>query len=185
MFEDINGNPTENPTLLDRRETGKNNVPVYQGGFGFDIDYKGFFLNTTFTFAKDVWRFDSDLDNLLDPSNLGQFNVGADMLNAWTPTNVGSNVPSLTAGNFAADALSDRFLRDASYIRLRNLQVGYNVPKKFLDKTFMKSLAFTVQGENLINFTKWQGYDPESTRNFDVQAYPTVRQITLGVDLKF
>jgi hypothetical protein len=185
LFEDINGNPTENPVNADRRDTGKNNIPVYQGGFGFDFDYKGFFLNSTFTFAKDVWRFDFDMGGIYNPGNLGQFNVSSDLLNAWTPTNRTSNIPALSAANFSAGAQSDRFLKDASYVRLRNLQVGYNVPKAFLDKTFIKALAFTLQGENLVNFTKWQGFDPESDRNGDQYGYPTPRQVTIGLDLKF
>lgn len=185
LFEDINGNPTENPTGADRKASGKNYLPKYQGGFGFDLDYKGFFASTTFTFAKDVWRFDSDLENLYDPTNLGQFTVGSVLLDAWTPANTDSNVPSLTAGNLGFAADSDRFLRDASYIRLRNAQVGYRVPKKFLDKTFVTDLSFTLQGENLVNFTKWQGFDPESTRTLDNYRYPTPRIVTFGLDLKF
>ena len=185
LFEDINGNPTESPTATDRRATGKTSVPRYQGGFGFDLDYKGFFMNTTFTWAAEVWRFDFDLENLYDPDNIGTFNVTGDMLNAWTPTNTGSNIPAWTASNRGSDDDSDRFLKDASYIRLRNIQIGYKLPKKFLERTFLTDVSVTLQGENLINFTKWQGFDPESDRNFDVYQYPTPKQVTLGLDLKF
>ena len=185
LFEDINGNPTENPTADDRRATGKTNVPRYQGGFGFDLDYKGFFLSTTFTWAAEVWRFDADLENLYDPDNIGTFNVTGDLANAWTPTNTSATIPSWTAANRGSDDDSDRFLRDASYIRLRNIQLGYKFPKKFIDKTFFTDVAITLQGENLVNFTKWQGFDPESDRNLDVYQYPTPKQVTLGLDLKF
>ena len=185
LFEDINGNPTENITGADRRATGKTSTPRYQGGFGFDLDYKGFFLSTTFTWAKDVWRFDTDLANLYDPDNIGTFNVTGDLQNAWTPLNTSATIPAWTAGNRAAAVDSDRFLRDASYVRLRNIQLGYKFPKKFIDKTFFTDVAITLQGENLINFTKWQGFDPESNRNEDVYQYPTPKQVTLGLDLKF
>ncbi|MBC7743595.1 MAG: SusC/RagA family TonB-linked outer membrane protein, partial [Flavobacterium sp.] len=185
LYEDINGNPTENITGADRRATGKTSIPRYQGGFGFDLDYKGFFLSTTFTWTKDVWRFDTDLANLYDPSNIGTFNVTGDLLNAWTPLNTSASIPALTAGNLGAATDSDRFLRDASYVRLRNIQLGYKFPKKFIDKTFFTDVAITVQGEKLINFTKWQGFDPESDRNEDVYQYPTPKQVTLGLDLKF
>ena len=185
LFEDINGNPTETPTTADRRASGKNYIPVYQGGFGFDFDYKGFFVSTTFTYAFDVWRFDFDLQNLYDPSNIGTFNVTDDLLNAWTPTNTNTQVPALKAANYAAADDSDRFLRDASYIRLRNVQLGYKIPKRFIEKTFFKDVTLNVQGENLFNITKWRGFDPESDRNADVYQYPTPRIITLGLDLKF
>jgi TonB-dependent starch-binding outer membrane protein SusC len=185
LFEDINGNPTETPTDADLRFTGKNRLPVYQGGFGFDFDYKGFFTSTTFTFAQKVWRYDIDLDNLYDPANIQQFNVTDDLLNAWTTPGQITDVPSITASNRAAGDQSDRFLRDASYIRLRNAQIGYKFSKKALERTFLSEVSITLQGENLFNITKWQGFDPESDRDFDVYQYPTPRLFTLGLDLKF
>ncbi|RTZ05333.1 SusC/RagA family TonB-linked outer membrane protein [Flavobacterium sp. GSP6] len=185
LFQDINGNPTETPVAADRKPLGKNNVPKYQGGFGFDFDYKGFFVSSTFTFAQDVVRYDFDLSNLYSPGNIGTFNVTDDLLNAWTTTNTATDVPSLRAGNISAQNLSDRFIKDASYVRLRNAQIGYRVPKIFLAKTFLTDLSFTLQGENLFNITQWQGFDPESSRASDVYQYPTARQFTFGVDLKF
>ena len=185
LFEDANGNPTENPVQADRRAAGVNYLPVYQGGFGFDFEYKGFFTSALFTYAFDVERFDYDLESLYDTGSIGQFVVSSDMLNAWTPVNTNTSVPSLNASNLGLDDLSDRFLKDASYIRIRNIQVGYNVPQRFLDKTFIKSLSFTLQGENLYNFTKWNGFDPESNRAEDYASYPTPKLFTFGLDVKF
>jgi TonB-linked SusC/RagA family outer membrane protein len=185
LFEDASGNPTETPISLDRKATGKNFVPVYQGGFGFDFEYKGFYAATTFTYVLDVWRFDTDEENLYDIGNIGQFVNGRQMLNAWTPTNTNTNVPSLDATNLAATGDSDRFLRDASYLRLRNAQLGYRVPMKYLKKTFINSLAFTLQGENLFTVTKWKGFDAESTRTSDFYQYPTPKIYTFGIDIKF
>jgi TonB-linked SusC/RagA family outer membrane protein len=185
LFEDASGNPTENPISLDRKATGKNFVPVYQGGFGFDFEYKGFFASSTFTYVLDVWRFDTDEENLYDVGNIGQFRNGVELLNAWTPTNTNTNVPSLTATNLPATGDSDRFLRDASYLRLRNAQIGYRVPMEYLSKTFINSLAFTFQGENIFTVTKWKGFDAESTRTSDFYQYPTPRIFTFGVDIKF
>lgn len=185
LFEDASGNPTENPVQADKRRAGLNNLPVYQGGFGLDFDYKGFFASTLFTYAFDVVRFDYDLDNLYSVGNIGQFTVTDDLLNAWTATNTNTNVPALTAGNLGLTDESDRFLKDASYIRMRNVQVGYNVPQKFLQNTFMTGVSFSLQGENLFNITKWQGFDPESSRTSDVYQYPTPKLFTFGLDVKF
>ena len=107
------------------------------------------------------------------------------MLNAWTPTNTNTQVPALNAANIGLDDDSDRFLRDASYIRLRNVQVGYRMPSKFLKDTFIKDLSFTLQAENVFNITKWQGFDPESDRSADFYQYPTPRLFTFGLDVKF
>ncbi len=185
QFLAANGTVTENPLASDRVATGKSFIPKYTGGFGFDLDYKGFFASTTFTFAQNVWRFDADEENLYDPGNIGQFIVSPDMANTWTPTNTGSNLPSLDATNYAASGNSDRFLRDASYIRLRNAQIGYRIPKSYLTGTFIKAINITLQGENLANFTKWKGYDPESNRTSDYYQYPTARVYSLGFDVSF
>lgn len=185
LFQSKLGGTTENPTEADRIDTGKNYLPVYQGGFGFDFNYKGFFVASTFTFAADVWRFDNDLEAFYSQSGIGDFNKSYDLLNAWTTTNTTSNIPRIDASNEGQDDNSDRFLRDASYIRLRNAQIGYNVPQRFLDRTFMTALSFTLQGENLVNFTKWEGFDPESDRANDSRQYPTPKIFTFGVDLKF
>jgi hypothetical protein len=185
LFEDINGNPTENPTDADRKLYKNNYFPKYQGGFGFDIEWKGFFATTTFTFVADVSRFDSDLANALDPSNLGTFNVSSDLLNAWTPTNTNTDIPALNAANLAAATNSDRFLVDASYIRLRNAQLGYRLPKSLIQGTFIKDMSIILQGENIYTWTKWRGFDPESSRSSDLYQYPTPRTFTLGFNIKF
>ncbi len=185
LFEAADGTATETPIAADKKAVGLNYVPVYSGGFGFDFNYKGFFASTLFTYAFDVVRFDFDLDSLYDVGNIGQFVVGSDMLNAWTPTNTNTNVPSLSATNLGAGDLSDRFLRDASFVRLRNVQIGYNVPKKYLGNSFITDLSFTLQGENLYNFTKWQGFDPESDRRADQSQYPTPKLYTFGLQVKF
>lgn len=185
LFRDINGNITENPLASDRTAQGKNRLPRYTGGFGFDFDYKGFFVSTTFTYAFKVWRFDADEENLYDVGNIGQFVVGTDLQNAWTTPGQNTNVPSLNATNLAASANSDRFLRDASYIRLRNAQIGYRIPKSLLTNTFITDMSITLQGENVFNITKWKGFDPESNRTSDFYQYPTARLFTLGFDIKF
>lgn len=185
LFESANGTPTETPVAADRKAQNVNFSPVYVGGFGFDFSYKGFFVSSLLTYAFDVARFDFDLDNLHDVGAIGQFVVSPDMLNAWTPTNTNTVIPSLSATNFGAGDLSNRFLRDASFVRVRNIQLGYNVPKKFLKDTYITDMSFTLQGENLYNFTKWEGFDPESDRTSDVYQYPTPKLFTLGLQVKF
>ncbi len=186
LFVAADGSLTETPNPdTDKRATGKSELPEYQGGFGFDFDYKGFFASSNFTFAQKLWRFDYDLQGLYDPTSLGQFVVTDDLLNAWTTTNTNTNVPSLTASNLGSEGDSDRNLKDASYVRLRYLQIGYRVPKKFIEKTFISNLSLYVQGENLYTWTKWQGFDAESNRAADQAQYPTPKIFTFGVDIKF
>jgi len=185
LFEGANGTPTESPLATDKKAAGLNYIPQYTGGFGFDLNYKGFFASTLFTYAYKVVRFDYDLDSLYDPGNIGQFVVSANMLNAWTPTNTNTDVPSLSATNLGIGDSSDRFLVDASYVRLRNVQIGYVVPRKFLGNSFITDLSFSLQGENLVTFTKWKGFDPESDRAADNYQYPTPKLYTFGLQVKF
>lgn len=185
LFYDINNNLTENPTDNDRVLSGKNYLPEYQGGFGFDINYKGLYASTTFTYVANIWRFDFDYSGLMSPSNLGTFNTSSELLDAWTPTNTNTTVPSLTAANLGLSGNSDRFIVDASYLRLRNVQLGYTLPKNLLSGTFIDNLSVYIQGENLVTFSKWRGWDPESNRAGDQYQYPTPRIYTLGLDVKF
>ncbi len=184
LYEDINGNLTQNPTAADRRTTNKNSLPKYQGGFGLNADYKGFFADLNFVYAFGAYKFDIDYAGFMDPTFIEDQPVSKDLLNAWTPTNTNTDVPALTATNDIYTA-SDRFLRDASYVRLRSLSFGYDVPAKFLEKTFVSNVKFRLQGENLLTFTKWKGFDPESLVNSQTGYYPTPKIITFGVDVKF
>jgi hypothetical protein len=186
LFYDINGNLTETPDeTRDRRPTGKSNLPVYQGGFGFNFDYKGFFINTLFSYMLDVYRIDNQFRWASNPDFIGGENVTADFLNQWTPTNTTSNVPSLQATNNDVFLDSDRFLYDSSFLRLKNISVGYNFPAKFLKKTLITNLRFFIQGENLLTWTKWRGFDPEAINALSVTNFPNPRSITFGMSIGF
>jgi len=185
LFLDINGNLTETPTDADRRATGKSSLPKYQGGFGFEASYKGFYANTLFNYQAGGYKFDTDYAGLMDPRNASEFPVSTDLFNAWTPTNTNSSVPALGATNYISQGISDRFLRDASFLRLRNITVGYRVPQKFLDKTLIKGLNFRFIAENLLTFTTWKGFDPDSFVASQTGYYPTPRILSFGVDANF
>jgi TonB-linked SusC/RagA family outer membrane protein len=187
LFLDIDGNVTETVGDADRRKTEKSNLPKYQGSFGFNASYKGFFVNTQFAYSYGQYRFDFDLLNMSDPSAIGVFNVTNDLADAWDATNNPTgNYPSLTAANLAlGDTFSDRFLYDASYVRLKVLTFGYNVPAKFLDKTAISSLRIYSLMENYVTWTKWRGFDPEAFGASNQGGYPAPKAITFGVDIQF
>ena len=119
LFFDANGAVTENPNAdTDRVWLDKNIFPDFNGSFGFNLDYKGFFVQTQFNYTVGVDRFDFDLSGFQNPDNIGQFRSSRDLLRAWTPDNRITDIPSYDAFNRAAFA-SDRYLTDADYIRLR------------------------------------------------------------------
>lgn len=190
LFYDSDGNLTENPSTNpgegdDRRYTGKSPIPTYQGGFGFEANYKGFFLTTQFSFVADIYRLDYDLASISDPYSVGQFNVTSDLLDAWTPDNRNTYVPALDYDNTGADAGSDRWLRDASYVRLRYSSIGYSFNKGLLEKTPFTGIKAYFQAENLFTWTKWRGWDAESDRGSDQNQYPTPRILSIGLEVEF
>jgi TonB-linked SusC/RagA family outer membrane protein len=186
LYLDANNNLTETPDpARDRRATGKSNIPVYQGGFGFNAEYKGFYANALFSYMLDVWRIDNQFRWASNPAFIGGENVTADFLNQWTSTNTGSNVPSLQATNNDVFLDSDRFLYDSSFLRLKNVNIGYNVPAKMLERTVLSNVRFFVQGENLLTWTKWRGFDPEAINALSVTNFPNPRTITFGTSIGF
>lgn len=185
LFLDINGNITEKPDESDRRATGKNYFPAYIGGFGFNAEYKGFFLDTLFSFQADFYRSDNQEYWAYLPSYANDgYNVSAHLLNAWTPDNRYTDVPRLDA--LEKSAGSDRFLRDASFIRFKSLTLGYSLPKKYSDKAFVKNLKIFLQGENLYLWRKeYNGFDPEGLGTFPLGGYPNPRTISIGTSFEF
>lgn len=187
QFLDKNGNITFDPTNDDRRWTGKSFLPVYQGGFGLNASYKGFFVDVLFTYAAKVWRSDFDLDGLSSPSNIGVFPVTRDLLSAWTPNNTNTDVPVVTdiTGADYSSTFSDRFLKDASYVRLRNVTLGYNFGKDILGNTPISQVKLYIQAENFFTWTKWRGFDVEGGFSSNQGGFPTPRVATVGIDVQF
>ncbi len=188
LFLDGAGNLTENPSPDtnedgDRVYTGKNIYPDYFGSFGFNLSYGGAYLETQFNYTIGVYRFDNDYADLMDPTFIGQFRVSRDILRAWENEGDITDVPSLFATNLALDSDSDRFLQNADYVRLRFVRLGYNFPENMLVDG-IERLSIYANAENMITWSGWRGYDPESAVN-GVRRYPTPKIISLGLDLQF
>lgn len=184
-FLDKDGNYTEDPQDSDRVWTGKSYIPKYQGGFGLDIDYKGFFLNSLFSFAADVYRYDDDLAGFYDYSDIGFFNKSNDVWNYWSPDNTNTEIAGLNVNNVNGTSRSDHFLRDASYVRLRYVMVGYNFNAEQLNFLNLSGLRVYAQAENMFTWTKWKGFDAESNRGIDYSQYPTPKIVSFGVEVQF
>ena len=120
----------------------------------------------------------------------GNFNRSSEILNAWSPTNTGSDIPRLSKndpnGNFST--ASDWYLENASYLRLKNLTVSYDltdVLRKWSHANERNSsLSVFFSGENLVTFTPYSGMDPECG-GWDALKYPVSRVLSLGVKLTY
>ena len=114
------------------------------------------------------------------------------MLNYWTPTNKNTNIPRLAAADYNNNnRLSDRYIENGTYLRLRNVQLGYKLPATLTRKLMLQSARIYVSGQNLLTFTSYSGLDPEVgqstslTRGIDYGIYPQSRVITGGVNITF
>lgn len=115
------------------------------------------------------------------------------VLNRYTATNTSATMPRFTSSNKNNTSVSDRFVEDGSYLRIQNLSVGYNVPKKYAKKALLTSIRVYVSAQNLYTFTKYTGYDPEigafnrgiTQMNIDNGHYPNPRSFTFGINAEF
>ncbi|TRO67042.1 SusC/RagA family TonB-linked outer membrane protein [Christiangramia sabulilitoris] len=185
LYLDRDGNITEEYSLDNRVFTGKSSIPTYQGGFNTSMNYKGFSLDALFSFAADVYRYNGTLGVAEDPGLIGIANVTQNLLDAWREPGDITAIPSLSSGS-TRNLLTDRYLEDASYLRLKNISLGYQLGDKIMDRTPLESVRIYVQGENLFTWTEWRGFDPEfdpfATNDFF--TYPNSRIVTFGVDVK-
>jgi len=185
LFYAADGSLTNTPTDADRHWLEKSAFPVFQGGFGLDAEYKGFFLTANFTYAKDVHRYDNSYLWYTNPGFVGPFNMSADYYDFWTPNNRDAEFPSPVASNNSFLSDSDFYIRDASYVRLRYLSVGYNFKQQDLAFLKLSGLRVFAQAENLHTWTKWKGFDAESNRGVDLDQYPTPRSVSFGIEVQF
>lgn len=184
LYRDINGDLTETFNEgRDKKFTGKTADPAWSGGFGTNVGYKGFQLNALFSFVTDRWRTNGSLGILEDVGLAGFSNQSVSMLNSWQQPGDITDIPSIASGSTRLQ-LHDRYLEDASFLRLRNVTFSYSLQPDALDKIgFLKGLRVYAQGTNLLTFTKWRGFDPESTFTSSFFDFPAVQQYTFGLDI--
>ncbi len=198
IFEDNNGrdedgNLTGQPDGFideaDRTIIG-NQVPEYLVGGNLNLGYKNFDLSVVVqgVFNVDTWTGLSGAFWPLEKEDRGQ--IHSLWLNRWTPENPSTELPRLISnGAYSQNELpSSFFVEDNSYLRVRNITLGYNFPSKFLETLKLSNLRLYLSGENLFTFSnfmdKW-GWDPErEPQQFDVRI-PNVRTIVLGANVTF
>lgn len=105
------------------------------------------------------------------------------MADAWTADNPEGSIPN--PRNSINYYTSDRFLESGSYFRLKNLQIGYTIPKKLIMKAGLSNCRFYLQGGNLFTITKYKGFDPEVSSGVDYGNYPQSRTFIFGVNITY
>lgn len=124
------------------------------------------------------------MDNGQLPMDGDRNNALSYWLNRWTPTNTNTKLPRLGGQNNTV--VSDFYVEDASYLRMKNLEIGYSIPAKYLTKIGIQKLRVYVGGQNLLTFTKMENFDPERARGTNTdQLAPLYKVYTFGVNVKF
>ncbi|MEJ7588230.1 MAG: TonB-dependent receptor [Ferruginibacter sp.] len=190
-FQNLYGAPTAGST--DRNLTKDNlvnendrdfigkTIPGYYYGFTANANYKGFDVSIFFQGVGDVQKYNATRSAAEGMSGYGR-NVFTSVLNAWTPTNKSATMPrAVYRDPNQNNRFSDRFVEDADYLRLQNVQVGYNVPQRWIDLTkgAIQNFRVYLSGINLFTVTNYSGLDPEN------DLYPSTRQYLIGVKASF
>lgn len=163
--------------------------PLHTGGFGNTFNFYGFDLNIFFS-----WSYGNDVINanrlFFENGTKAQTNQLKSYVNRWTEKNPTSDIPRVQANGMYV--YSSRVVEDASFLRLRNVTLGYTLPRTALRKMHFDTMRVYISGENLWTLTGYSGPDPEvSTRNsvltpgFDWSAYPRAMGVTAGLSFTF
>lgn len=182
-YKDLNG---DNKIDSQDREVIGNTIPKYTYSFSLGADFKGFDFSAFFQGVEGIKSYMNA--NLGFPYRNGAGVTKDWLTESWTPENPNSKYPRLTTSsgypqNFQ---VSDFWLRDASYLRLKNIQIGYAFPEKISKKLGISKLRAFVNGQNILTFTDFSLGDPErNVANENIIAYPIAKTITGGLSITF
>lgn len=170
-----------NPSLL-QQSTGIKLYPPFNGGFGFTSAYKGFYFNVDFTFSKGKYLINNDRYFFANPYNFIGYNQNREVLDYWKEPGDVTKYPKFGQINQFDSGL----IEDASFLRLKGVSFGYNLPKSVLGhQNFFTNARIFYIGRNLMTFTKYLGPDPEIDANLTLGANPNSKQSMIGIELQF
>ena len=184
LWYDKNGNITNEYSEDDKVLVGKSYIAPWQGGFGTTVSWKGIIASAQFSWVSG--RYMMNNDRYFDESNSDAnkiYNQSRKLLyDRWKKPGDIASIPRFGIPM----EFDNRLLEDASFLRLKNVTISYDLPKSLLRSTKVidKARVF-VQGQNLLTWTKFQGMDPEMNVNFYQAQYPMSRQLSVGVEIGF
>ncbi|THU34871.1 TonB-dependent receptor [Niastella caeni] len=195
-FRDIsgpNGKPDGQITADDRTFLG-NYLPDFSYSLNFNARYKNFDAAVFFQGVQGNKIFNAS--RIISEGMARLFGSGTAVLNAWTPANTNTNMPRAYAGDPNTNVRpSARWIENGSYLRLKNITVGYTIPDnvlKSITKGAVSSFRLYVGSQNLLTFTNYKGWDPEIgsknttlTNGIDYGQYPAARSFLVGLQVGF
>jgi hypothetical protein len=191
-FDDTDGDGTITPE--DRTFIGNPN-PKFTYGLNLAFTYKNFDL-TAFIYGSqgnDIFNWNTWWIDFW-PSFQGQKSKNL-LYNSWTPERTDATTPKASnKSNFSSNnEINDYYIEDGSFVRLKNLQLGYTLPESVTSKIKIGSIRIYLQGVNLFTITKYSGLDPEIQAQYgddrnhgvDYGNYPLVKQYLFGLNVSF
>jgi len=181
-FKDLNGDgviDTKDQTWI------LNPVPAFTYGLNFNLEYKGFDLIVFFQGVgnmdvENVVKYSTDFWSVRENNS----NKGTRLLGGWSPANTSSTIPALTSSDANGEGrFSTYYVENGAYTKLRNLQLGYTIPKNITKKLNITNLHLYVSGQNLLTIKSksFTGIDPESP----AYGYPIPTTLTAGLSVSF
>ncbi|MDO5571351.1 MAG: TonB-dependent receptor [Bacteroidales bacterium] len=193
-YQDTNGDGKIDSN--DMVALGYTNIPEITYGIGMTAQWRNFDVNVFFQGIDHVNFFLSgnSIKSIFGSNNMERSAINADVYdNVWKSTNTAEQnadvlYPRLAlsgaAGSVNNAQTSDYWMRDGSFIRLKNAEIGYSLPKELVSKTFIKSVRFYLSGNNLLTFSKFKLWDPEKGGG-EGAGYPQSRIISVGFNANF
>ena len=169
----------------DRIITGSS-IPKYNYGFSFNFSYEGLTLNAVFQGVQGISLYPTA--NLASPFNNGAGVTKNWVTDSWTPDNPNAKLPILTTATGATENYqpSTFWLKDGSYLRLKDLQLKYDLPAKWLHSITAKKISVFVNANNILTISKFKDFDPEKDITGDTYyEYPTLKTYSFGANVTF
>ena len=169
-------------------------APVF-GGFGTSVQAYGFDFAINFTYQIGGKQYDSTYASFMSPptSSTAGRNIHVDALESWTASNPSASIPRWQFDDLYTGNMSTRFLTDASYLNIQNINLGYTFPVKWTKAALINNLRLYVSAENVFYWSKRKGFDPRQTvglasdGNIGINAtrYSPIRTISAGISATF
>ena len=183
-FVDVNG---DGRITADDRTMIGNPTPAWTFGMNASFEYKQFDLGFLI-----VGTYGNDVFNGIRRRDLNSTNLSVDMLDRWTGEGTSNTIPRFTFNDTNLNnRISDLYIEDASFIRLKNIQIGYTLPGNLLNRINARNWRIYISAENLFTLTQYTGADPEigALSSFDIGidrgVYPQARTFRLGTSISF
>jgi TonB-linked SusC/RagA family outer membrane protein len=181
-IKDVNGDGV----ISDKDRTyQKGKYPAMQLGLNLSADWKGFDISAQVFSSVGQKIYVNGWG--IEPFRQGSVPT-TDWRNRWTPTNHTNTMPKIYVADGYAPVQnynSTYFLKNASFVRLRNVQLGYTIPRSVIDKIKMKSVRLFASADNVLTASKFPGLDPERVNSGNYLAYPQNRTFTFGINVQF